>query len=344
MPQSVPEKKALILTHGLALWDTIESCTITGASDASIRDVVPADIAGLARKAPIRRVLCNGATAYRLCEKYSRVPGLEAVKLPSTSPANAAWTMDKLAAAWETIWERRPRRTRAAVSAEKPGDPCRIARLFEYAGRQNRCFPWRRPCLCTALPLLKSLPAQKNRSLLGYSGSEVKAQAHFAQCAFVTGMQHAVLCISQSRSFGSAAMARAVSVLVAAVMESAASTSSTFKTLERLPRMSIFSLRIGSSMMGLMSVRESSMPAMALMALSTQEEQALIRLLALPVTIGPSGSWMAAAATPELSLLARAGATTARSAVVRESSCMMRLILSTASCEPLPCLWSQRAL
>ena len=97
-------------------------------------------------------------------------------------------------------------------------------------------------------------------------------------------------------------------------------------------------------MMGLMSVRESSMPAMALMALSTQEEQALIRLLALPVTIGPSGSWMAAAATPELSLLARAGATTARSAVVRESSCMMRLILSTASCEPLPCLWSQRAL
>ena len=57
VPQSVPEKKALILTHGLALWDTIESCTITGASDASIRDVVPADIAGLARKAPIRRVL-----------------------------------------------------------------------------------------------------------------------------------------------------------------------------------------------------------------------------------------------------------------------------------------------
>lgn len=100
VPQSVPEKKALILTHGLALWDTIESCTITGASDASIRDVVPADIAGLARKAPIRRVLCNGATAYRLYEKYSRVPGLEAVKLPSTSPANAAWTMDKLAAAW----------------------------------------------------------------------------------------------------------------------------------------------------------------------------------------------------------------------------------------------------
>ncbi len=83
MPQSVPEKKALILTHGLALWDTIESCTITGASDASIRDVVPADIAGLARKAPIRRVLCNGATAYRLYEKIqprARAGGREAAQ------------------------------------------------------------------------------------------------------------------------------------------------------------------------------------------------------------------------------------------------------------------------
>ena len=100
VPRDIPEKKALILAHGLALWDTVESCVITGASDASIRDVVPTDIAGLARKAPLRRVLCNGATAYRLYEKYSHVPGLQAVKLPSTSPANAAWTLDKLAAAW----------------------------------------------------------------------------------------------------------------------------------------------------------------------------------------------------------------------------------------------------
>ena len=93
VPQSVPEKKALILTHGLALWDTIESCTITGASDASIRDVVPADIAGLARKAPIR----SHKWYTKLCQPSTGIP---AGKLPSTSPANAAWTMDKLAAAW----------------------------------------------------------------------------------------------------------------------------------------------------------------------------------------------------------------------------------------------------
>ena len=99
-PRTVEEKKRLILSHGLALWDTIESCTITGASDASIRDAVPTDIAGLVKKAPIERILCNGATAYRLYEKYTHLPGVEAVKLPSTSPANAAWTMERLAAAW----------------------------------------------------------------------------------------------------------------------------------------------------------------------------------------------------------------------------------------------------
>ena len=99
-PGDLAQKIALIQQNGLALWDTIEHCTITGASDASIKDVTPTDIVGLCRLAPIRRVLCNGATAYALYQKYQALPGLEAVKLPSTSPANAAWTMDKLAAAW----------------------------------------------------------------------------------------------------------------------------------------------------------------------------------------------------------------------------------------------------
>lgn len=102
LPQSVPQKRALIEQNGLALWDTIASCTITGASDASIRDVVPNDIAALCRKLPIEAVLCNGATAYRLYLKYHG--GKEgcppAVALPSTSPANAAWSMERLCDAW----------------------------------------------------------------------------------------------------------------------------------------------------------------------------------------------------------------------------------------------------
>lgn len=89
--EDIEAKKQIILRHGLALWDTLESCTITGASDASIRDVVPNDIAGLLAKAPIEAVFCNGATAYKIYTKYLEpVSGIPAVRLPSTSPANAA--------------------------------------------------------------------------------------------------------------------------------------------------------------------------------------------------------------------------------------------------------------
>ena len=99
--EDIAAKKQLLLRHGLALWDTLESCTITGASDASIRDVVPNDIAGLLRKAPIRAVFCNGATAYRIYTKYQQpLTGIPAVRLPSTSPANAACSPARL----EEIW------------------------------------------------------------------------------------------------------------------------------------------------------------------------------------------------------------------------------------------------
>ena len=99
--EDIAAKKQIILRHGLALWDTLASCTITGASDASIRDVVPNDIAALLAKAPIEAVFCNGATAYRIYTKYLLpVSGIEAVKLPSTSPANAACCPEKLRAVW----------------------------------------------------------------------------------------------------------------------------------------------------------------------------------------------------------------------------------------------------
>ena len=99
--EDIAAKKQLLLRHGLALWDTLESCTITGASDASIRDVVPNDIAGLLHKAPIRAVFCNGATAYRIYTKYQQpLTGIPAVRLPSTSPANAACSPARLEELW----------------------------------------------------------------------------------------------------------------------------------------------------------------------------------------------------------------------------------------------------
>ncbi|NCC07180.1 MAG: DNA-deoxyinosine glycosylase [Clostridia bacterium] len=98
-PTTIDEKKQLILSNGLALWDTLQSCEIRGASDASICNEVPSDIAGLCRKAPIQRVLCNGAKAYQLYTKFQKgCP--PAVKLPSTSPANAACNKDMLYEQW----------------------------------------------------------------------------------------------------------------------------------------------------------------------------------------------------------------------------------------------------
>ena len=99
--EDIAAKKQIILRHGLALWDTLERCTITGASDASIRDAVPNDIAALLEKAPIEAVFCNGAAAYKIYTKYLLpVSGIPAVRLPSTSPANAACRPQQLEALW----------------------------------------------------------------------------------------------------------------------------------------------------------------------------------------------------------------------------------------------------
>ena len=104
--EDIDAKKQLILRHGLALWDTLESCTITGASDASIKDVEPNDLAALVNCLGVQAIFCNGATSGRLYRKYAQpLTGLEAVVLPSTSPANAAFTMPRLLDAWGTALE-----------------------------------------------------------------------------------------------------------------------------------------------------------------------------------------------------------------------------------------------
>ena len=103
-PRTIPEKKDLILSHSLALWDSIASCVITGSSDASIREVRPNDLRIILDSAPIERIYCNGRKSHEMYEKYI-LPSLgrEAACLPSTSPANAAWSLEKLIAAWSVI-------------------------------------------------------------------------------------------------------------------------------------------------------------------------------------------------------------------------------------------------
>lgn len=107
VPTSIEDKKRLLLGHNIAIWDVIQSCEIIGSSDSSIRNVVPADIPGLLRQAPINAIFGNGAKACELFDKYiapalSDFPELAAIrKLPSTSPANAAWSLARLQECWQ---------------------------------------------------------------------------------------------------------------------------------------------------------------------------------------------------------------------------------------------------
>lgn len=106
LPQSIDGKKEMLLTHHIALWDTLDSCDIIGSSDSSIRNAEPVDIMSLLNAADIRQIYCNGTASYKLFMKYLRpVCGRTPVQLPSTSPANAAWSMDRLRGQWKQILE-----------------------------------------------------------------------------------------------------------------------------------------------------------------------------------------------------------------------------------------------
>ena len=106
LPETVEEKKKMLLDHHIAVWDVIASCRITGSSDSSIKDVVPNDFTKILSESSIHCIFANGATSWNLYKKYIvERTGIEAVKLPSTSPANAAWNLERLKTAWKVILE-----------------------------------------------------------------------------------------------------------------------------------------------------------------------------------------------------------------------------------------------
>lgn len=101
IPQTIEEKKALLLRNHIALHDVIHSCDIIGSSDSSIRNVEPADLEGILAVTGKVPILCNGGTAYKLYKKYQEKRlGIEALQMPSTSPANAAWKLEMLVETW----------------------------------------------------------------------------------------------------------------------------------------------------------------------------------------------------------------------------------------------------
>lgn len=108
VPQTIEEKRAFLLRNHIAVWDVIASCDIIGSQDSSIRNVVANDMRIILRKAKVRAIYANGDKAYQLFLKYCKEEGYPNVyKLPSTSPANAAWSAERLIGAWsEAILEK----------------------------------------------------------------------------------------------------------------------------------------------------------------------------------------------------------------------------------------------
>lgn len=100
-PETVDGKKAFLLANGLAVWDVIDTCEIAGSSDSSIRNVKVNDMERILKEAGIEKILLNGAKAYELFVRYCRAEHMPPIKkLPSTSPANAAWSLERLTEVW----------------------------------------------------------------------------------------------------------------------------------------------------------------------------------------------------------------------------------------------------
>ncbi len=103
-PTTIEEKKNLLLQNHIAIWDVIQSCDIIGSADSSIKNVIPADITSILLHSKISRIYGNGAKACQLYDTYILPKtDMPIYKLPSTSPANAACSLDKLIQSWTVI-------------------------------------------------------------------------------------------------------------------------------------------------------------------------------------------------------------------------------------------------
>lgn len=104
VPDGIQEKRDMLLSHHIAVWDVIASCDITGSADSSIRNVVPNDLSPILTCADIQAIYTNGGKAHELYQKYMYpATGIQAHPLPSTSPANAAYSMERLVEAWSVV-------------------------------------------------------------------------------------------------------------------------------------------------------------------------------------------------------------------------------------------------
>ena len=132
-PETVEERAAMLHRNHIAVWDTIASCEIVGSSDSSIRQVVPNDLSVILDHADIRQIYCNGAKSHEYYHRYIEPEtGIKAVRLPSTSPANAACNMDRLLSDWRQIL--------IPLKAAPAGIGQVLLKWYDY---NARILPWR---------------------------------------------------------------------------------------------------------------------------------------------------------------------------------------------------------
>lgn len=106
VPMTIEEKKRMLLSHHIAVWDVIHTCEIEGSSDSSIKNVTANELSIITNHANIKHMYANGDKAYRLYMKFCQKSlNREIIKLPSTSPANAAFSMERLLESWAVIKE-----------------------------------------------------------------------------------------------------------------------------------------------------------------------------------------------------------------------------------------------
>ena len=110
LPASTNEKINFLLDHRIAIYDAAISCEIKGSSDAKMTAVLPANLEPIFSGAHIAQVFANGGKAYEICKKYLKTQilnatGKEPIKLPSTSPANANFSFERLAREWTVVAE-----------------------------------------------------------------------------------------------------------------------------------------------------------------------------------------------------------------------------------------------
>ena len=104
VPKTIEQKKSFLLANNIAVWDVIASCDINGSSDSSIKNVIPNDLTKILDNANIEKIFVNGKTAEKYYNKYIKdTIKRDAICLPSTSPANAIWSLERLIEEWKVI-------------------------------------------------------------------------------------------------------------------------------------------------------------------------------------------------------------------------------------------------